>query len=446
MGSTEFRSTAILLILLCGLTPIGVPGGGWGLERGRADAADAANLVTDQIAAKRAQRRITEALARPTLAERQAQLTNTDDGFGSARTVERFDNIQDWWLKSVMEPARKVVTNPAASCEEAQVSMQVLLGMMGHRQILGLATEFDELFNEIQTNGYQRCREEALDECLVTGRFTQIIRMAAGQSRDSQLLGGEAASVQWADSALKQCAIYDLEFVSATSTAQIFNLETVRRSKIRLEFNLDNGVLDGLIGGQKLSDLLKGETLGDLLLDSSKCSQPPLNVTCKPGKILSQNFAKVLELDLRHREFYVDGNGLSKERIAGEDKFAFEFGGGMYNVEAVVNVPRYGTVPIPMQAIGYGFYVAHKKDRLSQGGPGIGGSTVKVERNERGVYPILFKFIYADRNTESNATVSDSTEFKLVHKPKPAALPPRKFDEKPDRKPLKPRKPPGEKR
>ena len=220
------------------------------------------------------------------------------------------------------------------------------------------------------------------------------------------------------------------------NTAQIFNLETVRRSKIRLEFKLENGVVEALITGTKLSDLLEGETIGDVLLDSSKCAQPPLDVRCKPGEILSQNFAKVLTLDLQHREFYVDGAGMSKVRVVGENKFAFEFGGGMYNVDAQVIVPRFGPVPIPMKAMGYGFYVAHNKDRLgAPSGAGAGGSTVKVERDKRGAYPILFDFIYADRGTESNASVSDSTDFKLVHKPKASAAPPAKEE---PRTPIKP--------
>jgi len=133
---------------------------------------------------------------------------------------------------------------------------------------------------------------------------------------------------------------------------------------------------------------------------------------------------------------YVDAAGMSKVRVAGEDKFAFEFGGGMYNVDAQVIVPRFGPVPIPMKAMGYGFYVAHNKDRLgAPSGAGAGGSTVKVERDKRGAYPILFDFIYADRGTESNASVSDSTDFKLVHKPKASAAPPAKEE---PRTPIKP--------
>lgn len=426
------------------ILPMQCFGGGWGLESGRASEADAAQLVIDQVAIKRAQARIAEAVSGPTLAERQAGLVRNDDGTRSGKVVDRIEGVYQWWLKSVMEPARAVVVNPAASCDEAEASMQTLISMMKNRSLFGLTTEeFQELYDEIRTTGYQRCREEAFDECMVTGRFKQIVDLARSQQRSATLGGVDATGVEdWVDGALKQCAIYDLEFTSTTTTAQIFNLEAVRRSKIRLEFKLENGIVDALLAGTKLSDLLRGETIGDVLLDSTKCSQPPLDVRCKPGEILSQNFAKVLNLDLKHREFYVDGSGLSKVRVTGEDIFAFEFGGGMYDVNAQVIVPRFGPVPIPMKAMGYGFYVAHNKDRLGEAsGAGIGGSTVKVERNKRGMYPVLFDFIYADRGTESNASVSDSTEFKLVHKPKASDALPAPVEE--PRKPFKPRRKPG---
>jgi hypothetical protein len=442
MNIIKIKHGLLFFCLAALILPIQCFGGGWGLESGRASEADAANLVIDQVAIRRAQARIAEAINEPTLAERQAGLVRNDDGTRSGQMVDRVDSVYQWWLKSVMEPAKAIVVNPAASCEEAQVSMQNLVSMMKNRNILGLDTEFNAMFDEIQTKGFQRCREEAFDECMVTGRFRQIVDTAISHQRSAMKTGTDAAEgvEEWADKALKQCAVYDLEFTSTTTTAQIFNLETVRRSKIRLEFKLENGIVEALLAGTKLSDVLKGETIGDVLLDSVKCAQPPLDVRCKPGEMLSQNFAKVLALDLKHREFFVDGAGMSQVRVVGEDNFAFEFGGGMYNVDAQVIVPRFGPVPIPMKAIGYGFYVAHNKDRLGEAsGAGIGGSTVKVERNKRGVYPVLFDFIYADKGTESNASVSDSTEFKLVHKPKASDAPPVEKI----RKPFKPRRGPG---
>ena len=157
---------------------------------------------------------------------------------------------------------------------------------------------------------------------------------------------------------------------------------------------------------------------------------------------LSPYKARVFKLELLHREFYVDANGISRERSVGEDKFAFELSDGIYGVDAVVKVRHLSTggkipdVAAPLKGIGFSFYIAHQKDRVG------GGPTLKIERNRRGVYPVIFDFTYADQGSGGNASASDSTEFKLIHKPKPADLPPRKQDE--PRKPLKPRKPAGD--
>lgn len=432
----KIQITTVLFGMLFGLLmPANTLAGSWGLERGRADEGDAVRLVTDQIAMKRARTRIDKALGEPLAVERQKALAGKT-GSDYASAGELLDSVKDWWLKDVMGPARAIVDNPAASCAEAATSLQVLLEMMRNRSLFALENDFDEIYDEIQTKGYERCREEALDECLVTGRFIQIPQLALTQERQLALMGGAGEAQEWAKASLKQCAVYELQFVSTTKASQIFNLETVRRSKITLEFEFGAGGL-----WATLSDILKGETLGDVLLDSAKCSQPPLQVTCKPGTILTQNTANVIEMELRHREFYVDKLGMSKEQMAGEDKFEFKFGGGIYGVDAVVKVQHLSSgkipdVPVPMKGVGYGFYIAHKKDLVAGQ-----GTAVKIFRTKRGAYPVLFDFIYVDQDTASNATVYDSTEFKLIHKPKPVALPPR--GPKEPRKPLKPRKPIG---
>lgn len=428
-GISQF--VGILALFCCLAAPDNILADGWGVERGRADGGDVAALLVDQLAMKMAQNRIDQALVRTTIAERKAGLlTGSDD-------ADRFDNVHDWWLAKVMGPARAIVANPAASCEEATAKLTALLGMMRQRQLFGLETQFGDLFVEIQQNGYQRCREEALDECVLTGRFDQIISTALGQERQMELLGGSAELEEWVDDSVKQCAVYELQFVSTMKTAQIFNLETVRRSKIEIKFDIPaGGVLNALRSLKKTSDLLKGETLGDVLLDSAKCSQPGLNVVCKNGRILSQNTASILILDMKHREYYIDTSGISKVRTVGDDLVDFDFGGGIFGVDAAVAVPNHGTVPIPMPAIGYGFYMAHKKDLTGQGQPGE-GSIVKVENKKRGVYPVLFEFTYADQSSISGGLISDTTEFKLVHKPKPEPLP-AKEDKK--KSPLKPRK------
>ena len=447
LGEKKYRQKALIapfvgmLVLICSLAaPGNILANGWGVERGRADGGDVATLLVDQLAMKMARNRIDKALVRGTLAERKAGLLEAS-GF-----ADRFDNVQDWWLKEVMTPAQRIALNPAASCAEAESALTELLGMMRQRQLFGIedseqrSAEISRIFDATNELMFQRCREEALDECVVSGRFEQIISTALSQDHQKQLLGGSVDLDEWVDDSLKQCAIYELQFVSTMKTAQIFNLETVRRSKIEIKFDTPaGGVLNALKSLKKMSDLLKGETLGDVLLDSAKCTQPGINVVCKSGRVLSQNKAGVVDLDMKHPEYYIDTSGISRVRTVGDDKFIFEFGGGIFGVEAQVltGEPRFPSVPIPMPGIGYGFYIAHKKDLTGQGQPGE-GSIVRVENSKRGIYPVLFEFTYADQGGATGASFSDTTEFKLVHKPKPEPLPVR-VDKK--KTPLKPRKP-----
>ena len=61
-----------LLALWCVFSiPINTLGGGRGVERGRANGGDAAQLLVDQLAMKMAQNRISAAIARPLAAERK---------------------------------------------------------------------------------------------------------------------------------------------------------------------------------------------------------------------------------------------------------------------------------------------------------------------------------------------------------------------------------------
>lgn len=433
-------------LAIASLAPAYTFAGGWGVERGRAGAGDVARLLVDQLAVKMAHTRISGAVSRPLAEERQRALLGTSAvGY---RVDELLDDVYDWWLKDVMRPAEEIATNPAASCEEAKIAVQTVLGMMRQRHLFGMTAdendrseraerlrarqaELDEIFDNTRTKLATRCREEALDECIATGRTEQIIQNELGLMRGSAFTGRDIeADAAWVDSAFKQCAIYELHFVSTTKVPQIFNLMMVRDTKIKLEFQPADGILDTVAGGTPLSDLLKGQTSGQTnpFFISFKCSQPGINVVCMGGENLSPFKARVFKMDLRHREFYVDGAGISKERMAGEDKFIFELSEGIYGVNAVVRAPRGPEVPVPIPGMGASFYLAHKKDRVG------GGPTLKIERSKRGAYPVIFDFTYADQDNESNASASDSTEFKLIHKPKPKPI----VRIEPTRKPLKP--------
>ena len=123
------------------------------------------------------------------------------------------------------------------------------------------------------------------------------------------------------------------------------------------------------------------------------------------GATLNPFESRIFDLELQHREFYVDANGISKERIVGKNRFVFEVSNGIYGIEAVVKVPGAPAVPVPMKGIGYSFYAAHKKDRPTEGlGAGV---TIRLEREKRGAYPVMFEFTYADQANESGFTASD---------------------------------------
>lgn len=440
----KILKTFVLFAMCCGLlAPASTFAGGWGIERGRANAGDVARLLVDQLVLSRSQKRIAEAAIRPLAAERQRQLLGMSQE-SDADLYERLDKINEWWLKDVMGPADAIAGNPAASCAEANIAVTKLLGMMRERQLLGMSPEegdsspgavnaraadegLSQRLEASITMLTQRCREEALDECIVTGRFQQIIDTEFGISRQNDLLGGDSEiDKAWVEQALKQCAIYELHFVSTTKALQIFNLVTVRDAKVPITFE----EAPDFVIGEKLADLLKGETSGGTnpFFVSVKCSQPGLSIVCMAGENATPFRASISAMDLKHREFYVDGNGISKERLVGDDKFSFELADGIYGVDAVVKVPGMPDVPVPMKAIGISFYVAHKKDRVDA------RPAVKIERNKRGVYPVIFEFTYADQDSESNVSASDSTVFELIHKPKPNPI----VHIEPTRKPLKP--------
>lgn len=416
--------------------------GNWGLEVGRANESDNVRLLSDWLAMKMARNRIEKAMQLSGVREQQRAVLGLPANAAASPDV-LLDGIYDWWLKDVLGPAKAISSNPAASCEEAQLATQTLLKMMGQRQILGLDgtdkrdQDMVEMLPAIAAQMFTRCRDEALDECVATGRIVQILYLMNAEGRQAQLLGGAVADVEsWATDALKQCAIYELHFVSTTKVAMP-TVETVRDGKVAIKFDPSAGGLTEATQPGRLGDFLNGQTKDSPFFVSIKCSLPPLDLTCSPGADSDPVRSRINYLDLKHREFYVDQNGISRERMAGEDKFSFEFAGGIFALKAVVKAPNFEhTVPFPGH--GAAFYIAHKKHQLGEG-PGQ-GTGVKVERNTRGAYPVIFQFTYADQNRvggAGGADVSDSTEFQLIHKPEPKPFPARPPE--PVRKPLKPR-------
>lgn len=307
---------------------------------------------------------------------------------------------------------------------------------MRQRKELGMSSdareaELDKMFKEINDKGVQRCREEALDECVATGRISQIVIFGQAEARRSFLMSGSESDWQtWAKDALNQCAIYELHFVSTTHLDALYTVDSVIDGRIKLKFVED--------GGPVLGMTLKGETEGatNPFLVSIKCQYQGRggSLTCSPGATPSSYGAKILNFELKHREFYVTPEGVSAERIVGDDKFVLEFRTGIFPIQIVVtshNLPMNISVPF---AVGAPFAIAHKRDRIGQ------DTTVKFENNKRGGLPIIFDFIYADQNAEGRSKADDSTHFELIHKIPDEILkklyPPRKPEA--PRQPLRP--------
>jgi hypothetical protein len=138
-------------------------------------------------------------------------------------------------------------------------------------------------------------------------------------------------------------------------------------------------------------------------------------------------------MKLKHTEFYVDPDGLSKQRTVGEDKLSLEYSGGAMMAEVIMKITEDRTMTVPVEVGMTSFLIAHNKDSQGQ------GPAVRFERDKRGVYPVIFEFTYADRDRTKGPKfvwASDSTVFELIHKPDPKPI-----ERKPDkpRKPLKPR-------
>jgi hypothetical protein len=433
----------MLLALWCAvLAPVNALGRSWGIERGRANGGHVAELLVDQFTLRRSRKQIDEAVKQPLLLSRQRHLLGTSGGDGpngATTMAESTEGVYEWWLKDVMRPAESIAGNPAASCEESKVAVQELLTMNGQRQVLGLDAQFEErfqkTFDRVRTKVATRCREEALDECVTTGRFVQIIQTELGLRKDHSVipLNGDFDSDAWVEAAFKQCAIYELHFVSTAKFDGKTKIDTVLDGKITLKFEPEGDILNAFVMRTKLRDMLKGETKGGVnpFLVSITCDFPPDRPTCGPGATPTNPFKVLIEaMELQHPEFYVDANGLSQQRIVGENKLSLEFYTGGMMTQAVIQFHRGGGITIPIEAGSTAFGIAHKKDR-------IGNAMIyKFERNKRGVYPVIFDFTYADQDIEGRISASDSTEFNLIHKPEPVPI---QRSPEPPRKPLKPR-------
>ena len=446
-------STLVLLSLF--LSAPATVLGNWGLEVGRADAGDVVGLVSDWLSFKKERRRLDRAtLAGMTMIARQRQLIGIAEK--DLPPQQMFEKLEEYWLNNLVAPLQGIARNPAAACAEAQFALTNFIGMKRQQQLLGLA-ESERLNGEYQVTeelASLRCRDEALDECVATGRFTQILQLKVAWDRQAQMYNREDTLDSWAEDALKQCAIYELHFVSTSRSSVTLprpavrpaEVETVRDGQVQIRLELPPGGLKSAIR-IPLGEALKGETAGgnNPFFVSVKCKSPMKEVDwiCNPHADSSPIKVRINALDLGHREFYIayvkdelqafyeewPETEVTKERFVGEDKFSFEFEGGEFHLKGLLKHFSGATSDLPMDDQESAFYMAHKKDWVSS-------NRLSIDSSKRGVYPVIFQFTYADKHTAPPRILfTDSTEFELIHKPKPEP-----FEKVPEpiRKPLKP--------
>lgn len=447
-GMRAFVAAAVIIAVGC---PVAVMAN-WGVKVGRAKESDVERLAEDWRVFMAEKQRIREVMLQVSATLRQRQLLGGDAEPGMS-PQELFAEAQEKWISNVLAPMQRIALNPAASCAEAQLIMTELLLVRKQEQMVGLdgSEEIQRFHDATERMVALRCEDEALDECVSTGRFQQILDLVFAAGRQSQLLGRDDSIEEWAEDALKQCAIYELHFVSTTKGGMMpMGIETVRDGRIKIRYQPPPGGL--LKSAASPEELFKGETTGgnNPFFVAVKCTSPAPNMEfiCSPAADSTPITVRLKEMDLKHPEFYVETEQLkkpdvkskilvtekivAKSRLVGENKLAFEFEGGMFSLKGMIKAP-YNTASIPFPDWGNTFYMAHKKDMIG----GERSGKLLIRSDHLGVEPALFDFVYADQNTYANATVTDSTQFELIHKPEPKPF--RNYEPDPIRKPLRPR-------
>ncbi len=400
---------------------------GWGVEVGR-PGADIGALATDMSTI-----RVSMGMMQGVMqfefgkARQKALLGNVNAGNNFKSLLEL---ARQWWKDRLLEPSLAIVKNPAASCAEASYIAALFLGQDRQSQLLGI--EDDEVHQEsveVIRLGSQRCREEAIDECHKTGRFQQIVQTALGQSRQGQLLGDGEGDMQWAEDAMKECAVYELHFVSTSDIDELYPLKTVVDGKITIKPPPDLNLKELANGNQSFEGETEG--VGNPYFVSVSCKVEDVPVTCSPGSgIGSPAWAKLLNLEMKHREYYVDENGNSKDRVVGDNKFKLQFEPAALMGRVLLVPPVGPKLDIEHVMGGLAFRIAHKKN--------LKDDKIEFDDAKPAAYPVLFEFTATDSDETDDVHATDSTKFELIHKAKP-----QKFNTTPEppRKVIKPKSP-----
>lgn len=363
--------------------------GSWGLEVGRANAGDVIRLQNDWLYFKQMREPVLEWGTTVIGTDRQRQLLGVAK---DATLTELYEKLEAYWWKNLVGPLQRIALNPAASCPEAQYALMTMIQIRRQQQLLGLEeTEiFTRVYETTEGMASYRCRNEALDECVATGRFMQILELMGGSNRQTELMGRQDSLENWAEDALKQCAIYELHYVSRTKSSVTLprpakrpsEVETVRDGRVKIQFEIPPGGLEKdetslfeFLQGKKLGEVLKGKNEKMPFFVSVRCQSPVPEVEwiCSPGTDSLPINVRIEALDLRHREFYMEyekdkrlpfkytESEVFRERLVGEDKFSFEFEGGEYQLQGLLKLNG-RTMESPVEYAQGSFYMAHKKD------------------------------------------------------------------------------------
>lgn len=418
----NFVSIAFLTLLIFQSSAMSM---GWGFEVGRANETDVESLLADQLTLRESFRILHSMEANIFGKARQRALLGEID---AGETVQNLEKTTDkWWNDKIDGPIRRIVKNPAASCQEAREVADLLIARKRQKELLGLESEFD-MTSEIFQDFRNRCHEEALDECNSTGRWEQFTNTYLIEQRQAALMG-YTVDDKWVLPMLQECAIYELHYVSTTEVLDGIKLKSVIDGRIKLKPKIDKESVQGSLQNIEFEGEV-GSAVNPFL-QKLDCSIEAATIVCSPGGSPKKTaWASIKTLFLESKEFYVE-KGVSKQRKVGKDHLAVEFSPAMIAGVARINMKDAPEMPIPFIEVGAtGFSIAHQKFELS---PLI----FRFNVTKRAGYPVLFEFTVANTDKKDDIRASDSTVFQIIHKPEKKPFPPR--ESKP-RKPLTPKK------
>lgn len=400
---------------------------GWGFEVGRATETDVEELLADQLKLRREFERMAR-VGQDVLGKERVKALLGDSTRSDETLRELMIKIDEWWTKEIDGPIIRIANNPAASCEEASEMVRLVLGRNREKALLGgndngLGFAF-EVFGYVQ----KRCHEEALDECNSTGRYDHIIQIMLAEQRQAAMLGG-GEDGRWIGPVLKECANYELHYVSTTDIDDEFKLHSVIDGRITLKPHIEGDTGLKIMANLKFEgEIMRGD---NPFLQKLDCSAAEAIVTCSPGGDPKKSaYAKIPKMTLKSKEFYVDDNGTSRSRPVGEDFLEMIFSPAMVSATAIIKMPETPAITLPFLEVGgTGFVIAHNKNKVEEG-------MFKFTENRRTGYPILFEFTRQGSGLGEDVPGSDSTVFQVIHKPNKQPFPPRST---PKRVPLKPK-------